>query len=116
MLVQVQPDSDLLPVRAAYDERSGAYSIGLNYLTCKEPLWFTLADVCASKLLTGKTPKILRALAFTPQEPQEDLVPIDILGNPDYHIDPSRDDYYLRLTELRGTVKGRMSGLPAGPE
>jgi hypothetical protein len=116
VLVQVEADGDLFPVRAAYDERSGAYSIGLNYLTCKEPLWFTLADVCVSKLLTGKTPKILRALAFTPQEPQDALVPIDILGNSDYHIDPTRDDFYLRVTELRGAVKGRMSSLPAGPE
>ena len=54
-LVQVLPDHDLFPVRAQYPE-SNVTTIGLNFLTAREPIWFTLADVLASKILTGHTP------------------------------------------------------------
>lgn len=53
-LVKVQPNYDLLPVRAKYDGRDR--SIGLNYLTARQPLWYTLADCIASKILTGRAP------------------------------------------------------------
>ncbi len=63
---QVQPEEDILPIRAHYSEDTSAYNIGLNYLTSEEPLWYTLAEVIASKLLTGKTPRVLRAITFRP--------------------------------------------------
>ena len=91
-LVRVRPQADAFPVRAKYDGPSN--TIGLNYLTCDEPLWFTLADLIASKLLTGKTPKILEAIAFAPSEPQEGLKPIALLGNAKYSIDPYRGDLF----------------------
>lgn len=49
--------------------------------------------------------RILKAYRFTPEEPQEGLQPIDILGNARYRIDPYRDDFYKRLIELRAEVK-----------
>ena len=75
---------------------------------------FALADVIAAKLLSGKAPTIRRALAFTACERQQGLKPIDILGNPDYRIDPNSEDFYLRLIELRSSIKRRRSALPAG--
>jgi hypothetical protein len=116
VLVQIEAEADLLPVRSAYDDHSPAYSIGLNYLTAKEPLWFTLADVLVAKLLTGKTPTIRRALAFTPRAQQPDVKPIDIMGKTDYRIDPATEDFYQRLIELRSAVKRQMRQLPAGPQ
>ncbi len=116
VLVQVEPQADLFPVRAPYDAHNPAYSIGLNYLTTDKPIWVTLADVIAAKLLSGKAPTIRRALAFTACERQQGLKPIDILGNPDYRIDPNSEDFYLRLIELRSSIKRRRSALPAGPE
>lgn len=57
-IVEVEPDGeDILPVRAKYAE-SATRSIGLNYLESREPLWYSLPDVIASKLLTGKMPRI----------------------------------------------------------
>lgn len=56
VLVRVAPDADIFPVRAAYSGEAQA-TIGANYLTSDTPLWFTLADCIASKLLTGKAPK-----------------------------------------------------------
>jgi hypothetical protein len=76
-LVQVLPDADIFPVRARYAPRIDASrgsgdmpTIGLNYLSADQRLWFTLADCVASKLLTGKAPKVLRALRFRPKSPQ----------------------------------------------
>jgi hypothetical protein len=111
VLVQIQPESDILPVRAPYDEHDGSaggassYTIGLNYLTSRTPLWFTLADCMASTLLAGQPPRVLRALRFRPVGVQEDLQPIDILGNPAYHVDPAQDDFYRRVIDLRTQVK-----------
>lgn len=105
-LVQVVPDADILPVRANYGE-SSQQTIGLNHLTSTQPLWFTLADVIASKLLTGKCPRILEAISFSPLDPQEILKPVEIAGNPDYRVDPYTDDFFKRLIELRNSVKAK---------
>jgi hypothetical protein len=53
----VQPDDDILPVRTVYDGVS--QNIGNNYLTSDTPLWFAGCDLIASKIRTGKAPKIL---------------------------------------------------------
>jgi hypothetical protein len=112
VLVRVQPEGDLFPVRAKYGVKQDAsYTIGQNYLTLKEPLWFTLADCIASKLRTGKSPKVLEAITFTPGPAQTNLKPIAIAGNPDYWIDPLRDDLFKRLIQLRIEVKRKMKGL-----
>lgn len=104
-LVQVEPAEDVFPVRAKYDERQ--LTIGLNYLTSARPVWYTLADVIASKLVTGRTPRIVKALKFSPGKPQRDLEPIDILGDPEYRVDPYKDDFFRRAIDLRSFVKGK---------
>ncbi|PLS86324.1 MAG: hypothetical protein CYG60_07830, partial [Actinobacteria bacterium] len=103
-LVRVKPDSDVFPVRGRYGEE-GQYTIGLNHLTSEEPLWYTLADCVASKLLTGKAPDVAEALRFKPVGVQSELAPIDLAGNLDYRIDPTSDDFYKRLIDLRAEVK-----------
>jgi hypothetical protein len=79
-------------VRAQYPEGDVA-TIGLNYLSAREPLWLTLADVLASKILTGRTPKVLSALRFEAMEKQEDHKPIAAAGE---KIDPAMEDFYPR--------------------
>jgi hypothetical protein len=79
-IVQVLPESDILPVRAHYGEDKSVYNIGLPYVTSEIPLWYSLADVIASKLLTGKTPKILRAISFRPVGIQDNLQSVQIPG------------------------------------
>jgi hypothetical protein len=64
-LVQIEPDDDVLPVRARYAGEQQA-TIGLNHLSSNQPLWLTLADCLASKILTGRSPKVVRALRFSP--------------------------------------------------
>lgn len=106
-LVQIEPDEDTLPVRARYGG-SNQQTIGLNYLTSENPLWFTLADVIGSKLLTGKYPRILKAITFTPDEPQDDLRKIKIAGNSDYLVDPLKGDFFRQLIDLRNSIKSRL--------
>jgi hypothetical protein len=112
VLVRVQPEGDIFPVRAKYGVKQDAsYTIGQNYLTTTQPLWFTLADCIASKLRTGHSPKVLEAFTFAPGPVQANLRPIAIAGNPDYWIDPVRDDLFKRLIQLRIEVKGKMKAL-----
>ena len=103
-LVRIETDCDVLPVRAAYG-RSSATNIGLNYLSSDKFLWFTLADCIASKLLTGKSPKIIEAVTFVPGNVQTGLAPIDISGNTDYRVDPIEHDFFKRMIELRQEIK-----------
>ncbi len=92
-IVQVLPQGDLFPVRAHYAGDTQA-TIGLNYLTSDEPLWFTLADVLVSKLLTGKPPRILEAIRFNPIAQQNNLNSISVSGK---QIHPSQKDFYREL-------------------
>uniref|UniRef100_UPI0025F68A83 hypothetical protein n=1 Tax=Novosphingobium sp. TaxID=1874826 RepID=UPI0025F68A83 len=105
-LVRVQPDGDIFPVRAAYSGEAQR-TIGLNYLTAETPQWFTLADCIAAKLLTGKAPEIIEAISFMPGPVQSGLEPIDIAGNPQYHVSPNTADFFKRVIELRQSVKQR---------
>ncbi len=106
-IVQVRADDGILPVRASYADEPQA-TIGLNHLKSKSRLWFTLADCIASKLLTGRTPKIVRAITFQPMRPQDGLKPIQIAGSREYAIDPYRDDFYRTLIDMRSDVKAKL--------
>ena len=114
-LVRIQPDWNILPVRAAYGEDSQA-TIGANHLKVDEPLWVTLADCMASKISDGRTPKVIEALIFLPGKPQSHLLPVAIAGNRDYLVDPIKSDFYKRLIELRNEVKAKRdkTNEPAG--
>ena len=109
-IVRVAPQTDIFPVRAKYDGKS--QTIGLNYLT-GAPLWFTLADVIAAKLLGKKSPEILEAITFSPQEPQAGLKAISIAGNRDYRVNPTTADFFKRLIDLRTDIKAKLKNSTA---
>jgi hypothetical protein len=102
-LVLVQPNNDVFPVRTDYDGET--YTIGLNYLTTRNPLWFTLADCIVSKLMTGRAPKIVGAQTYRPGPRQKDLQLVEIMGRSDFRIDPAKDDLFKRLIDLRDDAK-----------
>src|ERR1700722_9903367 len=103
-LVQVRPRNNLFPVRAKYPG-GDTLNIGLNYLSADEPQWFTLADVLASKVLTGRTPEVVKAVRFRPKGQQRGLKPIDIAGQT---INPATDDFYQRLIIHRNAIKAKL--------
>ncbi|WP_439619815.1 hypothetical protein [Hyphomonas sp.] len=110
-LVRLCPDDDALPVRTRYSEGRDNLTIGLNHLTSATPLWYTLADVLASKMLTGKMPRILKAITFEPGPRQSDLKPINLFGREAYRIDPNTEDMFTRLVDMRDEAKARRDPL-----
>jgi hypothetical protein len=99
VIVQVEPDGDILPIRARFDGKQ-TFNIGLPYVkpSCTQRFWYALADVLASKLLTGKTLKIVRALRFIPVGKQGGLRPITFFGK---KIDPSKENFFKAVIEHR---------------
>jgi len=101
VIVQVLPENDILPVRMRYDEKENTFNIGVNYISSKIALWYALPDVIASKLLTGKSPKILKAIRFLPKGKQQ-LNKAEILG---IEIDPNKENLFKTLVEKREEYK-----------
>ena len=66
--VKLIPNGDLLPSRAKYSAATKDWQVGVNYLhpsdsAPSEGLWFSLPDVAASVLLTGKIPMMSTRLS-----------------------------------------------------
>ncbi|HEV2192541.1 MAG TPA: hypothetical protein VGR54_02855 [Nitrosopumilaceae archaeon] len=100
-IVLVEPQDDILPIRARFDQKH-VWNIGISHLTSKTPLWYSLADIIASKLYTGKTPKILQAIKFIPVGEQKGLQEINIHGA---KINPYTQDLFQELIEYRQKLK-----------
>jgi len=96
VIVEIQPDDDLLPVRASYNDNS--FTVGVNYLTSNETLYYGLPSVISSKLMTGKAPKINKALRFIPIGKQKTLKKSRISG---VEIDPTKDNLFQILVEQK---------------
>ncbi len=117
-IVQFKPDDDLLPARMRYTpdhknakKKANNFTIGLNHVRSDISLWFMLPDVIASKMLTGRAPKIERAIAFVPGPPQDGLQPIRLFGREEYTIDPRTDDIFIRLIDMRDEAKAKRDPL-----
>jgi hypothetical protein len=104
----IQPEGDVLPVRAVYGEgrMSNETNIGLNPLTSEKPIWFAGPDIVGSLLQTGKAPKILRAIRFEAVGVQKGMKSVK-LGKAS--INPGRDDFFRKLVEER---KGKKKSDP----
>src|SRR5262249_4293698 len=98
MLVLVQPDGDVVPVRARFNPQ-GRHTIGVNPLHCETPLWMPLADCVASALRTGRAPQILRAIQLLSRGRATGLRPISVRGA--RPISPAREDLFKALVEER---------------
>ncbi|MDP9370052.1 MAG: hypothetical protein M3Q03_17570 [Chloroflexota bacterium] len=110
-LVCIEPDGDILPVRAPFDATRN--SIGLVPFKAGRS-WYMLPDVIAAKLKSpaGKVPKVVQALRMVPQGKQRSLTPTDLAGVP---VDPRRDDLFKKVIEERKDAKrgiGRYAGMP----
>ena len=88
----------LLPIRSLYGE-SGNTSIGLNFpkLRCAD-LLHPGPDLAASKLKTGRTPKIVEAFKLVPRGTQNGMKAIAI-GRRIFH--PGKGDFFQAIIEER---------------
>lgn len=96
----IQPEGDILPIRTVYGDgqTGGQTNIGLNSLTSNAPVWFAGPDVVGSALLTGKPPKILRAIRIEPVDVQTGMTSVE-LGTGS--IDPYTDDFFRKVIQER---------------
>jgi hypothetical protein len=104
ILVEVEPNGDILPLRAQYQE-GGDYGIGLNVVTAEmgTRLCHALADLIAAKMLTGNVPRIRRAWKLKAVGVQPGLRPTRLLG--EVEVDPRRHDFFRVLIEKRQEFK-----------
>ncbi len=102
-IVQVEPDEDVLPLRAKYGKKH-EWNIGLPYLSYNGKIWYSLADVLASKLYTEKSPKILQAISFIPKGVQRGLKTINIHG---IKINPYKQDLFKELIQYRKQLQNK---------
>ncbi|NPE31258.1 hypothetical protein HNV12_25535, partial [Methanococcoides sp. SA1] len=102
VMVKLQPEGDMLPVRMDYKGSNTGYNVGVNYLSSDNKLWSALPDVISSVLLTGKIPKIIEAIRYIPKGIQKGLRKSQILG---IDIDPAKDNLVQVLVEERQNLK-----------
>lgn len=102
VLIELEPNEDILPVRSNYLEKSLIYNVGVNYVKHNKSLFYALPDVISSVLLTGRSPKIKKAIRFIPLGKQDTLKKARILG---MEINPLQDNFIKKLIEKRYAVK-----------
>jgi hypothetical protein len=97
----VKPKDDILPVRTVYDNKGNkrTQNIGLNYLSSNTPIWYAGPDLIASKILTGKAPRILKAIQLIPGNPQKSLEATNLGGM--VEIKPLEKDFYCKVIVQR---------------
>lgn len=107
----VKPKDDILPVRTVYDSghNKRTQNIGLNYLRSQTPIWYAAPDLIASKILTGKTPRILKALRMVPVGRQRNLKSTNLGGM--VEIKPAEMDFYRTVIEQRVSHKKKNKSL-----
>jgi hypothetical protein len=78
-------------------------NIGLNYLSPDTPIWYAGPDLIASKILTGKTPRILKAIQMVPGNPQRNLATTNLGGM--VAIKAAEEDFYQKVIEQKESHK-----------
>ncbi len=102
VMVKLRPDRDILPVRMNFKGDGSAFNVGINHLTSKSELWYSLPDVIASVILTGKVPEIIEATRFIPKGIQKGLKKTKVLG---IDINPGKENLVQVLVEQRQKIK-----------
>jgi hypothetical protein len=108
--VKVIPDGDILPSRAKYSTVSNDWQVAVNYLHGEtdnphHALWFSLPDIIASVILTGKVPKLLDAFRIEPDGILPDLKPLRLRG--EIEVDPRNQDLFRVAIEQRKRLPSR---------
>lgn len=108
--VKIIPDGDILPARCKYSLETNDWQVGVNHLYAKDEdpnnaLWFSLPDVVASVLLTGRIPKIVDAFRIVPRGILGGLKPTRLRGA--VRIDPRNQDFFKVVIEERKRLSGR---------
>jgi hypothetical protein len=100
----VEPHDDILPIRTEYNENSNENNIGVNILERADyPMWYAIPDLVASTLLTGRAPKVLKAIRIVPEGKQSGLRAITLRGKE--IVDPITGNLFRSLIEAKEREK-----------
>ncbi len=99
--VKVVPNGDVLPIRSKYSPASNDWQVGINHVYAhkEDALWYSIPDVVASILATGRVPEIADAFLIEPSGVLFEAVPTKLRGMVD--VDPERDDFFRVIVEER---------------
>jgi hypothetical protein len=105
--VKVIPDGDVLPSRAKYSSETNDWQVAVNHLysSDSEGLWFSLPDVVASVLLTGRVPKVVDAFRIRAHGTIPELEPTKLGGT--IKVDPRQQDFFRVVIEERKSLSSR---------
>ena len=97
-------------MRGKYSAASNDWQVALNYLyspdyATAEDLWFSLPDVVASVLLTGKIPQIVDAFKLVPRGKLADLRSIRFGG--EVGVNPQTQDLFRTKLSRREIIELR---------
>ena len=105
----VKPQGDILPVRTVYSDTQKTQNIGLNYLSSEKPIWYAAPDLIASKILTGKTPRILKAFEMVASGRQNRLKSTNLGGM--VKVKPAEQDFYCEVIQQKAIHKRKDEAL-----
>ena len=108
--VQVLPDGDILPSRGRYNLESNDWQVAVNHLYAdrndsSQALWFSLPDVVASVLLTGRIPKIVDAFRIGAHGKLKRMESCKLRGV--VEVDPRTQDFFRVVIEERKRLPKR---------
>ncbi len=108
--VQVIPAGDILPSRGRYTLESNDWQVAVNHLyvdrnDSNQALWFSLPDVVASVLLTGRIPKIIDAFRVEAHGKLKSLEPCKLRGV--VNVSPRKQDFFRVVIEERKRLPKR---------
>jgi len=105
--VKLAPNGDVLPIRSKYSPASNDWQVGINHVYAKkeDALWYSIPDIVASILATGRVPEIVDAFLIEPCGVLFELAPTKLRGVVD--IDPEHDDFFKVIVEERLRLSSR---------
>lgn len=115
--VKLIPNGDILPSRSKYSAASNDWQVAVNHLhadpsDASKALWFSLPDVVASVILTGRIPEIVDAFRIEHVGTLPELKPVRLRGAIEVH--PEKEDFFRVVIQERKQVGTRTD--ISGPE
>ena len=117
---KIIPDGDILPSRGEYNPDTKDWQVAVNYIyadsrnTENQALWFSLPDIVASVILTGRLPRITNAFRLEPNGKLESLKSTKLLN--EIKIDPENEDFFKVVIEKRKSLDSRNDISPGQKE
>jgi len=108
--VQVVPDGDVLPSRGRYNAESNDWQVAINHIYADrddstQALWFSLPDIVASVLLSGRIPNIIDAFRIEARGQLKGLESCKLRGV--VRVNPRQQDFFRVVIEERKRLPNR---------